>query len=78
MRRHQGQAPLSEQEVDELLLFADPAAWREAIAEVSKDQDGLVNYKEFLRPEVRKCLQVAWAGGSATPTGTTPGRTSRG
>ncbi|CAK9041300.1 unnamed protein product [Durusdinium trenchii] len=33
----EGQAPLSEQEVDELLLFADP------------DQDGLVNYKEFLR-----------------------------
>ena len=23
----QGQAPLSEQEVDELLLFADPDAW---------------------------------------------------
>mmetsp|Transcript_7058 Transcript_7058/g.16870 ORF Transcript_7058/g.16870 Transcript_7058/m.16870 type:complete len:191 (-) Transcript_7058:241-813(-) len=33
----EGQAPLSEQEVDELLLFADP------------DHDGLVNYKEFLR-----------------------------
>eukprot|EP00434_Breviolum_minutum_P032191 symbB.v1.2.028472.t1/scaffold3006.1/size65522/5 len=33
----EGLAPLSEQEVDELLLFADP------------DQDGLVNYKEFLR-----------------------------
>eukprot|EP00933_Yihiella_yeosuensis_P053820 TRINITY_DN52110_c0_g1_i1.p1 TRINITY_DN52110_c0_g1~~TRINITY_DN52110_c0_g1_i1.p1 ORF type:complete len:183 (+),score=45.61 TRINITY_DN52110_c0_g1_i1:110-658(+) len=33
----EGQAPLSEQEVDELSMFADPSA------------DGLINYKDFLR-----------------------------
>eukprot|EP00931_Biecheleriopsis_adriatica_P085688 TRINITY_DN6047_c0_g1_i2.p1 TRINITY_DN6047_c0_g1~~TRINITY_DN6047_c0_g1_i2.p1 ORF type:complete len:234 (-),score=69.69 TRINITY_DN6047_c0_g1_i2:134-835(-) len=33
----EGGAPLSEQEVDELSMFADP------------DSDGLINYKEFLR-----------------------------
>merc|ERR1719498_2059366 len=42
----EGQAPLSEQEVDELLMFADA------------DSDGLVNYRTFLtwlaNPEVKK------------------------
>jgi Ca2+-binding EF-hand superfamily protein len=33
----EGMAPLSEQEVDELGMFADP------------DADGLINYREFLR-----------------------------
>merc|ERR1719215_1587668 len=44
----EGQAPLSEQEVDELLMFADT------------ESDGLINYRTFLRwlqgPQIEKKL----------------------
>merc|ERR1711971_360047 len=60
----EGQAPLSEQEVDELLMFADT------------ESDGLINYRTFLRwlqgPQIEKKLgqDDIIAGAPVIPEGT--------